>query len=102
MSVERVERRLAAILGADVAGYSRLMGQAEAATLSTLRAHRNEFIDPKIAEHKGRIVKTMGDGLLVEFASVADAVQCTVEFQRGMAERMSTAPRTSVSPFASD
>ena len=65
MSGERVERRLAAILAADVVGYSRLMGQDEAGTLARLRTHRRELIDPKIAEHKGRIVKTTGDGLLV-------------------------------------
>jgi adenylate cyclase len=67
LSGERVERRLAAILAADVAGYSRLMGQDEAGTLARLRAHRRELIDPKIAEHKGRVGKTTGDGLLVEF-----------------------------------
>ena len=65
MRVERVERRLAAILAADVAGYSRLMGEDEEGTLARLKAHRNELIDPGIAEHKGRIVKTTGDGLLV-------------------------------------
>src|SRR5689334_25322327 len=87
LSGERVERRLAAILAADVAGYSRLMGQDEAGTLARLRTHRREFIDPKIAEHKGRIVKTTGDGLLVEFPSVVEAVACAVAVQRGMAER---------------
>jgi TolB-like protein/class 3 adenylate cyclase/tetratricopeptide (TPR) repeat protein len=91
MSGERVERRLAAIFAADVAGYSRLMGQDEAGTLALLRTHRREFIDPKIAEHKGRIVKTTGDGMLVEFPSVVEAVSCAVEFQRGMAERNSGA-----------
>ena len=65
MSGERVERRLAAILAADVAGYSRLMGQDEAGTLARLRTHRHELIDPKITEHKGRIVKTTGDGILI-------------------------------------
>src|SRR6516164_598804 len=70
MSGERVERRLAAILAADVAGYSRLMGEDEEGTLAALRAVRRELADPKIAEHRGRIVKTTGDGLLVEFASV--------------------------------
>ena len=87
MSGERVERRLAAILAADVAGYSRLMGQDEVGTLHRLRAHRRELIDAKIAEHKGRIVKTIGDGLLVEFPSVVEAVACAVAVQRGMAER---------------
>ena len=87
MRGERVERRLAAILAADVAGYSRLMGQDEVGTLHRLRAHRRELIDAKIAEHKGRIVKTTGDGLLVEFPSVVEAVACAVAVQRGMAER---------------
>ena len=84
---ERVERRLAAILAADVAGYSRLMGADEEGTLAALKAIRRELGDPKIAEHHGRIVKTTGDGLLVEFASVVDAVRCAVEIQREMAER---------------
>ena len=87
MSGERVERRLAAILAADVAGYSRLMGQDEAGTLQRLRGHRRELIDPEIAEHKGRIVKTTGDGILIEFPSVVEAVACAVAVQRGMAER---------------
>jgi adenylate cyclase len=94
MSGERVERRLAAILAADVAGYSRLMGQDEAGTLARLRSHRRQLIDPKIAEHKGRIVKTTGDGLLVEFPSVVEAVACAVEFQRGMAERNAPVPNS--------
>src|SRR5438105_2313651 len=92
LSGERVERRLAAILAADVAGYSRLMGQDEAGTLARLRAHRRQLIDPKIAEHRGRIVKTTGDGLLVEFPSVVEAVACAVAVQRGMAERNSGTP----------
>ena len=87
MSGERVERRLAAVLAADVAGYSRLMEADEEGTLAALRAIRREFGDPKIAEHRGRIVKTTGDGLLVEFASVVDAVRYAVEVQRAMAER---------------
>jgi TolB-like protein/class 3 adenylate cyclase len=87
LTEERLERRLAAILAADVAGYSRLMGEEEAGTLTRLRAHRRELIDPKIAEHKGRIVKTTGDGLLVEFPSVVEAVACAVEVQRGMIKR---------------
>ncbi len=81
------KRRLAAIVGADVVGYSRLMGADEMGTLGALRAHRSELIDPLIARHGGRIVKTMGDGLLVEFASVVDAVQCSIEFQEGMSTR---------------
>jgi adenylate cyclase len=84
---ERVERRLTAILAADVVGYSRLMGLDEEGTLAALKGHRREIIDPKIVEHRGRIVKTTGDGLLVEFASVVDAVRCAVELQREMAER---------------
>ena len=83
----RVERRLAAILAADVAGYSRLMGADEEGTLAALKALRRELTDPKIKEHRGRIVKTTGDGLLLEFASVVDAVRCAVEVQREMAER---------------
>src|ERR1700745_1332822 len=83
----RVERKLAAILAADVAGYSRLMGADEEGTLAALKALRRELADPKIKEHRGRIVKTAGDGLLLEFASVVDAVRCAVEVQREMAER---------------
>src|SRR5260370_32575529 len=80
-------RRLAAILAADVAGYSRLMGADEEGTLERLKALRHELIDPKIAEHHGRIVKTTGDGLLVEFASVVDAVRCAVQVQQAIPER---------------
>src|SRR5271167_3362197 len=80
-------RRLAAILAADVAGYSRLMGADEEGTHERLKALRHELLDPKIAEHHGRIVKTTGDGLLVEFASVVDAVRCAVEVQRAMTDR---------------
>jgi len=90
----RVERRLAAILAADVAGYSRLMEADEEGTLARLKTHRRELIDPKITEFGGRIVKTTGDGLLVEFASVVDAVRCAVEVQRGMAERNALVPET--------
>ena len=89
----RVERRLIAILAADVAGYSRLMGADEEGTLSILKAHRLALLDPKITEHRGRIVKTTGDGFLVEFASVVDAVRCAVEVQRGMIERNADVPR---------
>ncbi len=74
MAEARVQRRLAAILAADVVGYSRLMGDDEAGTLGALKAHRRELIDPKIAEHQGRIVKTTDDGMLVEFPSVVEAV----------------------------
>jgi class 3 adenylate cyclase len=80
-------RRLTAILAADVAGYSRLMGADEEGTLNRLKAHRRELIDPKIREHNGRIVKTTGDGMLVEFSSVVDAVRCAVEIQRAMVDR---------------
>jgi adenylate cyclase len=80
-------RRLAAILAADVAGYSRLMGADEEGTHERLKAHRRELVDPKIGEHSGRIVKTTGDGMLVEFASVVDAVRCAAEVQRAMIER---------------
>jgi adenylate cyclase len=80
-------RRLAAILAADVAGYSRLMGADEEGTLERLKALRHELVDPKIAEHHGRIVKTTGDGLLVEFPSAVDAVRCAVEVQQAMPER---------------
>jgi adenylate cyclase len=87
MAQARVERRLAAILAADVAGYSRLMGADEEGTLAALKAIRRELIDPKIAEHRGRIVKTTGDGALVEFASAVDAARCAMEIQHALAER---------------
>jgi adenylate cyclase len=86
MAVERLQRRLAAILSADVVGYSRLMGLDEAGTLSRLNALRRELIDPAIAAHSGRIVKLMGDGALVEFASAVDAVTCAIEIQRQLRE----------------
>ena len=87
MAETRVERRLAAIFAADVAGYSRLMGADEVGTLSALKTHRREVVDHAIAQHHGRIVKTTGDGMLVEFASAVDAVTCAVEVQRKMAQR---------------
>jgi TolB-like protein/class 3 adenylate cyclase/tetratricopeptide (TPR) repeat protein len=90
---ERVERRLAAILAADVAGYSRLMGAAEEGTLAQLKAVRKTLVDPKIAEHRGRIVKTTGDGMLVEFASAVDAARCAVEVQRDMATQNAGVPQ---------
>jgi TolB-like protein/class 3 adenylate cyclase len=93
MAEARLERRLAAILAADVAGYSRLMGSDEEGTLVTLKAHRRELIDPKIAEHRGGIVKTTGDGALVEFASAVDAVRCATEIQRAMARRNADIPK---------
>jgi len=80
-------RRLAAILAADVAGYSRLMGADEEGTHERLKAHLRELVDPRIEEHRGRIVKNTGDGFLAEFASVVDAVRCAVEVQRGMIDR---------------
>ena len=83
----RDQRRLAAIVSTDVVGYSRLMGQDESGTLAALKAHRRELIDPKIVEYAGRIVKTTGDGMLIEFPSVVDAVRCSVDVQRGMQER---------------
>src|SRR6516162_7717457 len=88
-------RRLAAILAADVAGYSRLMGADEEGTLGQLKAIRAEIIDPKIVEHHGRVVKTTGDGLLVEFASVVDGLRCATEWQHEMADRNAGLPHTS-------
>jgi len=93
VTIQRVERRLAAILAADVAGYSRLMGADEEGTLARLKGYRRALIDPKIAEHHGRIVKTTGDGMLVEFASVVDTLRCAVEVQRDMAERNAEVPQ---------
>src|SRR5262245_4443736 len=92
MATGRVERRLAAILAADVTGYNRLMGLDEEGTLAALKDHRRAVVDPKIAEHRGRIVKTTGDGMLVEFVSVVDAVRCAVDIQRGMIERNTEVP----------
>jgi len=88
----RVDRRLAAVLAADIAGYSQLMGADEEGTLRQLKAHRKELVDPKITEHRGRIVKTTGDGVLVEFVSVVDAVRCAVDVQRAMVERNAEVP----------
>jgi len=93
LRAERVERRLAAILAADVAGYSRLMGLDEAGTLARLNAVRRELIDPQVAEHKGRTVKTTGDGILIEFPSVVEAVACAVAVQGGMAARNGAVPQ---------
>ena len=92
MSERKVERRLAAILAADVVGYSRLVGEDEEGTLERLKVLRRTVADPKIKEHRGRVVRTMGDGLLVEFASVVDAVRCAVEIQREMALRNADLP----------
>jgi TolB-like protein/class 3 adenylate cyclase len=92
MPEEQVHRRLAAILAGDIAGYSRLMSADEEGTLRGLKGHRKALVDPKIVEHRGRIVKTTGDGMLVEFVSVVDAVRCAVDIQRGMAERNAEVP----------
>ena len=87
-----VERRLAAILAADVVAYSRLMGIDEVGTLRALKAHRRELADPAVAQHHGRVVKTTGDGILIEFASIVDAVTCAITIQSGMATRNATIP----------
>jgi class 3 adenylate cyclase len=93
LTAERVERRLAAVLAADVAGYSRLMGTDEEGTLTRLKAARKTIVDPAIASNRGRIVKTTGDGMLVEFASAVDAVRLSVEVQRSMAEQNAAVPQ---------
>src|SRR5258708_28590706 len=93
LSSERVERRLAAVLVADVAGYSRLMGLDEERTLANLKSFRKTLVDPSIAAHRGRIVKTTGDGVLVEFASAVDAARCVVEVQHGMARQNADVPQ---------
>src|SRR5262244_2490541 len=87
MAEERAQRRLAAILAADVVGYSRLMAEDEAGTFDRLRARRKELFEPEVARHHGRIFKLMGDGLLAEFPSVVGAIECAIAVQRGMAER---------------
>jgi len=92
MAEHRVERRLAAILAGDVAGYSRLMGADEEGTLARLNAHRREMLEPTITEHHGRIVKRTGDGILIEFSSAVDATRCAIAQQRGMAERNAGEP----------
>jgi adenylate cyclase len=92
MAEQRPKRRLAAILASDVVGYSRLMGVNEERALAQLQAHQRELLEPSISEHRGRIVKTTGDGMLVEFASVVDALRCATEIQRGMTERNAEVP----------
>ena len=92
MASERIERRLTAILAADVAGYSRLTGVDEEGTHVRLQAHLRALVDPKVAEHRGRVVKNTGDGMLAEFSSVVDAVRCALDVQRGMAERNAEVP----------
>ena len=102
MTTTAATRRLAAILAADVVGYSRLMGADEEGTHRRFKAHLAELIDPKIREHYGRIVKTTGDGVLAEFASVVDAVRCAGEIQRAMARTWASgASRTSYDRFGS-
>jgi TolB-like protein/class 3 adenylate cyclase len=93
LSSEPVERRLTAILAADVAGYSRLIGADEEGTLAQLKGFRKTLVDPTIAKHRGHIVKTTGDGMLVEFASAVDAARCAVELQRGMADENTEIPQ---------
>jgi class 3 adenylate cyclase len=88
----RVERKLAAVLAADVVGYSRLVGADEAGTIARLKALRKEFIEPLIVEYRGRVVRLMGDGALVEFPSAVDAVECAVALQTGVAEREAIKP----------
>src|SRR5690349_18039019 len=92
MEAERTERRLAAILAADVAGYSRLMNVDEEGTLQRLKSHLGELVEPHIAAHRGRIVKRTGDGLLVDFSSAVEAVRCAVAIQAGMNDRNRGAP----------
>src|SRR3954454_25195442 len=92
MASPRVERRLAAILAADVVGYSRLMERDEQGTLERLKVHRKELVDPLLAEHRGRVLKLMGDAVLVEFASVVDAMACAVAIQEGMDGREQDVP----------
>ena len=101
MSSERVKRRLVAILAADVAGSCRLIGIDEEGALAQLKALRDTLFNPKIRDHRGRIVKNTGDGALVEFGSVVDAARCAVEIQRGMVEKISMFRRSSGSNFAS-
>ena len=93
LATEHVERRLTAILAADVAGYSRLTGMDEEGTHAQLTGHLRSLVDPKIAEHRGRVVKNTGDGLLAEFGSVVEAVRCAVDVQRGMIERNAEVPQ---------
>jgi class 3 adenylate cyclase len=101
VATDRVERRLTAILAADVAGYSRLVGEDEEGTLAQLKGHRRALVDPQIAKHRGRIVKTTGDGMLAEFASVVDALRCAVETSGVWRSAIPRSPRHAVSSFAS-
>src|SRR5690606_35040253 len=95
MKDERTERKLAAILAADVAGYSRLMNEDEEGTLRRLKSYLRELVEPRIALHRGRIVKRTGDGLLVDFASAVEAVRCAVAIQSEIADRNRSAPESS-------
>jgi adenylate cyclase len=92
MASDQVKRKLAAILAADIAGYSRLMGADEAGTLARLKEYRRELIDPKNKQYRGRVVKTTGDGILIEFPSIVDAISCSIEVQQGMRERNADIP----------
>ncbi len=94
MTEQRVQRRLAAILAADVVGYSRLMREDETGTLAQLKVLRKEVFDPRTTEHNGRIVKTTGDGVLVEFASAVDAAECAIKVQRTLARRKEEVPES--------
>src|SRR5689334_17217185 len=92
MAEERAQRRLAAILAADVVGYSRLMERDEAGTLAALKARRKQVLEPLVARHQGRVFKIAGDGVLVEFASAVNAVQCAIALQQGIAAASETLP----------
>src|SRR4029453_428459 len=94
MAKAQVKRRLAAILGGDVTGYSRLMAANEERTHTALKTYRRDVVDPKISKHHGHIVKTTGDGALVEFASAVDAIRCAVDIQRAMAKRNADIPQS--------
>jgi adenylate cyclase len=92
MTSHQMRRKLAAILAADIVGYSRLMGVDEAGTLARLKEHRRDLIDPKNKQYRGRVVKTTGDGFLIEFPSIVDALSCAIDVQRGMLERNASVP----------
>ena len=94
MANERAQKRLSAVLAADVVGYSRLMAQDEEGTLAAVKVVHQELFDPHFDQHGGRLVKTTGDGLLAEFPSVLDAVRCCVDVQEGLAKRAATAPES--------
>jgi adenylate cyclase len=100
LAAERLERRLAAVLAADVAGYSRLIGSDEEGTIAALQSIRAEIIDPGISEHRGRLVKTTGDGLLVEFSSTVDALRCAIQVQEQLRYETKRPPQTSKSNSA--